>query len=421
MIRIILVRHGHTALNTPEGQGQYFRGTTDLPLSEEGIAQAQATARRLAALRIDAVYASPLQRAARTAEILAEPHGLDVRTQPGLSSMSYGDWAGLLSTEVAHRWPELYAQWRQDPLSVQIPGGDSAASLRERAVAAVNEALAPHPDGACLLLVSHEAVCRALVCTLAGMPDHLYWRIRQGLCNLTTFDYDPAGRSFSLVQMNDLCHLDPSLPRARGDGIRVVLLRHGQTAWNEGAGEERFRGRTDLALDEVGHNQSRALARRLRSEPIAALYASPLIRAQQTIEPLAAELGLPILVHEGLLDINYGDFQGLTHREAAAAYPDLYSLWRSSPGNVRFPGGEGLADVRNRFLALLAEMAAAHPGQTVALVGHQVVNKVAACTLLELGLDAFWRVRQDTCGIDLFQQVEGIWHTLQVNDTCAVS
>ena len=80
-----------------------------------------------------------------------------------------------------------------------------------------------------------------------------------------------------------------------------------------------------------------------------------------------------------------------------------------------------MVDVRDRFLALLTEMAAAHPGQTVALVGHQVVNKVAACTLLELGLDAIWRVRQDTCGIDLFQQVEGTWHTLQINDTCAVS
>jgi len=420
MIRIIVVRHGHTALNTPEGQGQYFRGMTDLPLAEEGVAQAEATADRLAPLAIDAVYTSPLRRAACTAEILARPHSLSAQALPGLSSMSYGDWAGLLSTEVARRWPELYAQWRRDPLSVQVPGGDSAASLRQRAVAAVHAALARHADGSCLLFVTHEAVCRALVCTLVGVPDRLYWRIRQGLCNLTTFDYDPAEHSFRLVQMNDLCHLEPSLPRARGDGIRVVLVRHGQTAWNEGAGEERFRGRTDLPLDVAGRNQARAVARKLKSEPIAALYASPLIRAQQTMEPLAGELNLPVRSHEGLLDINYGDFQGRTHCEAANDYPDLYSLWRLAPSQVRFPDGEGLLDVQGRFLTLLGELSAAHPGQTVALVGHQVVNKVAACTLLELGLDAFWRIRQDTCGMDVFQQVEGTWHTLQINDTCGI-
>jgi probable phosphoglycerate mutase len=420
MIRIILVRHGRTAWNLPEGQGQYFRGTTDLPLAAEGVAQAEATARRLAHLRVDAVYASPLQRAARTAAFLAAPHGLDVQTLPGLSSMSYGDWAGLLTTEVAERWPELYAQYRTDPFAVQVPGGDCMAGLRERAVAAVHEVLARHAAGDCLVLVSHEAVCRTLAVTLAGMPNHLYWRIRQGLCNLTAFDYDPATGAFSLVQMNDACHLESSLPRATGDGTRILLIRHGQTAWNEGAGEERFRGRTDLPLDASGRAQARALAGKLKSEPIAALYVSPLLRARQTIEPLAAELGLPIRSHEGLLDINYGDFQGRTHREAAAAYPDLYALWRSAPSGVTFPGGEGLAAVRGRLLALLGELVAAHPGQTVALVGHQVVNKVAVCTLLELGLDAFWRVCQDTCGIDLFQPSGGAWHTLQVNDTCGL-
>jgi phosphoserine phosphatase len=418
MIRIILIRHGHTALNTPEGQGQYFRGMVDLPLVDEGVAQAQATARRLSQLPIDAIYTSPLQRAARTAEILAEPLHLAVQTVPGLSSMSYGDWAGLLNTKVAQRWPELYEEWRRDPFTIQVPGGDSVATFRERVVRAVHEILEQHSDGACAVLVSHEAVCRILVCALAGLPNHGYWRVRQGLCNLTTFDYDTVSNQFILVEMNDTCHLEPALPRARGTGTRVVLVRHGQTAWNQGAGEERFRGRTDLPLDGVGLRQARALAGRLRSEPIAALYASPLIRAQQTIVPLAEKLGLPIHPHEGLLDVNYGDLQGLTHREAAEVYPDLYSLWLSAPGQARFPGGEGLADVQGRFLELLDELASLYPGKTVALVGHQMVNKVAVCTLLDLDFDHIWRIEQDTCGIDVFQQVEGAWHTLQINDTC---
>jgi broad specificity phosphatase PhoE len=67
---------------------------------------------------------------------------------------------------------------------------------------------------------------------------------------------------------------------------------------------------------------------------------------------------------------------------------------------------------------MLDELATRHPGQTVALVGHQIVNKVAVCTLLGLGLDQIGRIQQDTCGFDVFQQVDGAWHTLSVNDTC---
>jgi len=200
--------------------------------------------------------------------------------------------------------------------------------------------------------------------------------------------------------------------------IRLILVRHGQTAWNEGAGVERFRGRTDLPLDATGQAQARAVAARLRSEPLAALYTSPLLRARQTIAPLAAERSLPVQAHGGLLDIDYGLFQGLTRMEAAAAHPELYALWWTAPSQVRFPGGEALIDVQTRLLTLLDELVARHSDDTVAVVGHQMVNKVLACTLAGLDLDQIWRIRQDTAGINVFQQIDGAWHILCLNDTC---
>lgn len=200
--------------------------------------------------------------------------------------------------------------------------------------------------------------------------------------------------------------------------VRIILIRHGQTAWNEGAGQERFRGRIDLPLDAKGQAQARAVARRLASEPLAALYASPLLRAVQTIAPLAAQRAMPVESHDGLLDIDYGRFQGLTHSEARASYPELYTLWRTTPSQVRFPGGEGLADVQARLVALLAESASRHTGATIAMVGHQIVNKVLVSTLLGLDLDQIWRIRQDTAGINVFQQVDGRWHILHLNDIC---
>ena len=427
MIRIILIRHGRTAWNLAEGQGQRFRGTIDLPLADEGITQAQMTAQRLADQPLAAIYSSPLQRSARTAEIIAQAHGLVAQPLPGLSSMNYGDWAGKLNTDVARLWPDLYRQWRRDPFGVQIPGGESMQDLRERALTAVRQALADHADGETIALVSHQAVTKTLSCVLADLPNTSFWRIRQDLCNLTLFDYNPAEHTFSLVGLNDTCHLAasllaPSLPSRKDGGCRILLIRHGQTAWNEGAGSsgtgERFRGRTDLPLDRVGQAQAHALADRLADEPIAALYASPLLRARQTLAPLAARRSLPVQSHDGLLDIDYGQFQGLTHSEAEASYPELYAAWCRTPDRVRFPGGEGLSNVQARLQVLLNDLVARYPGQTVALVGHQIVNKVLACMLLDLELDRIWRIGQDTCGINVFQQVDKAWHTLCVNDTC---
>jgi broad specificity phosphatase PhoE len=421
MIRLIIVRHGRTAWNVSGGPGTRFRGIIDLPLTDNGVAQAVATARHLAGLPLSAVYSSPLQRAVRTAQIIAEPHALTSEPLEGLSSMDYGEWAGQLDIDVERRWPDLYRRWRQDPVSIQIPGGDSIANLRDRAIAAVYAALERHVDGETIAVVTHQVVTKTLICTLAGWPNEAYWRFRQALCNLSRFDYDPLSQQFTLVGLNDTCHLGRALPSAADGSTRIIAIRHGQTAWNAGAEAERFRGRTDLPLDGAGEAQARVLAERLAGEPIGALYVSPLLRTRQTAAPLAAALGLPVQTHEGLLDIDYGRFQGLSHRQAAATYPDLYALWSTSPGQLRFPGGEALVDVRERLLSFLDELPAKHPRQTVAFVGHQIVNKVAACTLLGLDLDQIWRVRQDTCGFNIVQWVNGAWYTLGINDRCHLS
>ena len=418
MIRIILIRHGHTAWNVGKGAGNRFRGTVDIPLAEEGVAQAQLTAQRLVDQPLAALYASPLQRASRTAEIIAEPHGLAVETLPGLSSMDYGDWAGKRDTEVARDWPDVYAQWLRDPFSIQVPGGESTADLRERIMAALYDILSRHSSGETIALVSHQAVIRSLVCSLAGMPNTAWTHFGMDLCSLTLFDYDPSGGTFVLAGLNDTCHLSPALPRGKSGGTRLILIRHGQTAWNAGAGEERFRGRTDLVLDDLGQAQARAVSVRLKDEAIAAIYASPLLRTQQTIEPLARRLNLALDLHPGLIDINYGKFQGLSHSEAAKTVPDLYASWRTNPGQVHFPDGECLTDVQNRLRALLDEMVTRHPGETVVLAGHQIVNKVLACTLLGLDLDEIWRVEQDTASINIYQPAKGVWHALCLNDTC---
>jgi len=198
---------------------------------------------------------------------------------------------------------------------------------------------------------------------------------------------------------------------------RVVLVRHGQTAWNR---EVRFRGRADVALDGFGLKQAEATGHYVVARwPVAAVYASRMGRAMQTAEAIARAHGLRAQPLEGLLDIDFGAWQGLSPDEVTRRYPDLYQAWLEAPHTVHFPGGEGLDDVRSRVVAALDEAVAQHMGQTVALVSHMVVNRVLLCAVLGLGNERFWRLQQDTCAVNVFDVAEdGACTIVLLNDTC---
>lgn len=198
---------------------------------------------------------------------------------------------------------------------------------------------------------------------------------------------------------------------------RIVLVRHGQTVWNR---EERFRGQADVELDEFGLKQAEATGRYLAARwPAVAVYASPMSRVMRTAEGIARAQGLTVHPLEGLLDINFGEWQGRLADEVAQHYPDLYQTWLEAPHTVHFPGGEKLDDVRSRVVAALDEVITHHLGQTVALVSHTVVNRVLLCAVLGLGNEHFWRLRQETCAVNVFDAEEnGTFTIALLNDTC---
>jgi broad specificity phosphatase PhoE len=198
---------------------------------------------------------------------------------------------------------------------------------------------------------------------------------------------------------------------------RIVLVRHGQTAWNR---EVRFRGRADLALDDLGLKQAEATGRYLvKRWPVDAVHASPMRRAMQTAEAIAGAHGLTAQPFEGLLDINFGVWQGHSPDEVAERYPDLLQAWWKAPHTVHIPEGESLDKVRKRVVAGLNQVIEHHPGETVALVGHTVVNRVLLCAVLGLGNEHFWRLQQDTCAVNVFETSEhGAFTIALLNDTC---
>jgi len=199
---------------------------------------------------------------------------------------------------------------------------------------------------------------------------------------------------------------------------RFVLLRHGQTEWNR---VERFRGRADIPLNETGQAQAEALARHLASWAIAAVYSSPLKRTKETGKVIARQLGLEVKPLEGLLDIDYGALQGLTPEEAEQRYPNIYRQWLQEPHLVHFPQGESLAQLGERVLESVRELAESHRGETVVLVGHKITNKVVLCAVLGLDNSHIWQIEQDEAAVNIFEWQEGSFYLTLLNDTCHLS
>jgi broad specificity phosphatase PhoE len=181
---------------------------------------------------------------------------------------------------------------------------------------------------------------------------------------------------------------------------------------------ERFRGRADLALDDTGRRQAEAAAIRLKSEHVAAIYSSPLKRALETAGIIAKQLNISVQPLEGLIDIDFGSWQGLSPEEAAKQDGQLYTIWLERPHLVHFPKGESLDIVRQRVLAAVDELAARHKDQTVILVSHKVVCQVLMCAMLGLDNSHFWQVRQDVNGINIFELRDNAPLVMLVNDTC---
>ena len=193
----------------------------------------------------------------------------------------------------------------------------------------------------------------------------------------------------------------------------IILARHGETEWNV---KEIFRGRADIDLNETGLNQAELLAEYLSVFDITAIYSSPLKRAMNTAEVIARHHRLNVISSPGLIDFNYGKWQGVTNREIGVKYPVLYAEWNSHPDRVTIPGGENLSSVRERATPVVDEAISSTEG-TAVLVSHRVVIKVLVCALLGLDNSCFWNVRQDNCGITTFSYDNGLFILKEHNNT----
>jgi probable phosphoglycerate mutase len=201
--RLILVRHGETAL-TEEGR---YSGRGDVPLSEQGEAQAMAAAGRVAGIARDvaAVVTSPLSRCTRTAELIAaELGGVDVTVVPDLIECDFGEWEGLTFAEAQERWPQEMDAWL-DSTTVAPPGGESFDAVATRVRRAVGTVLRAYPSSV-VVLVSHVSPLKLILRDALVADDAFLHRLFLDAAGVSTMDIWPDG-NVAVRSINETAHL----------------------------------------------------------------------------------------------------------------------------------------------------------------------------------------------------------------------
>ena len=185
---------------------------------------------------------------------------------------------------------------------------------------------------------------------------------------------------------------------------RLYLVRHGETDLNR---DRRFRGMSDARLNEHGRLESHGAARMLSGLGISAVYASPVRRARETAEIIAGGIHAGVVINEGLIDIDYGEWQGLTVEEVQGRFGEgTLDAWLSDPGGFTFPGGESMANVGSRLEPALLGIVRENPGGTVAAVSHLAVLKVCFIVMMGVEFGWFWKLALDNGSVGLFSHDE---------------
>ncbi len=187
---------------------------------------------------------------------------------------------------------------------------------------------------------------------------------------------------------------------------RLILLRHGETAWNI---EGRYQGQSDSALTATGRAQAEALAARLHRHRVEALYSSDLGRAVETARVVAVSTGLIVNLDSRLRERHLGVFQGLLKADIRVRFPDEYRRFKTDTDYV-VPGGESARQCSTRLIACLEEIAGRHPGQDIAVASHGGAANSLLRHALGIPLGAPRRFDNLNASWNVFTYDKGRWY-----------
>ncbi len=201
MTTIVLTRHGHV-----EGiQPPRFRGHAPLPLTEQGLAEAEMTAKRIASSwRPAAIYTSCMDRCIATGAAIARAVHVEPVAIETLNDLHFGDWQGQKHEEVKEAWPELFAQWFATPHLVRFPNGESLQDIVLRSADALRTAVDRFPHEA-VVLVGHDSINRAMLLQVLDQPLSAFWHLDQDPCAISVMEVTHSGAR--VLCINDTRHI----------------------------------------------------------------------------------------------------------------------------------------------------------------------------------------------------------------------
>lgn len=210
-----------------------------------------------------------------------------------------------------------------------------------------------------------------------------------------------------------LCHLNFTMLNFFGME-KLFLVRHGETVWNS---ERRYIGRTDLSLSAKGKEQALSLARRFSSEKIEAIYTSPLKRAVETAKIIGEKVGLEPVILSELIEVDFGEWEGLTYEEIKQKFGGLIDRWLFSPSKVEIPSGEEWESVTKRVKHFLKQMAQ-RPEKTALAITHGGVIKTIIGLILDHQRVPFASFLISNSSVSAIGFADGRPYLLYLNDTC---
>ena len=196
--------------------------------------------------------------------------------------------------------------------------------------------------------------------------------------------------------------------------MKLILVRHGETDANK---RGLIQGVSAAPLNELGLAQAEAAARAVEFEAPVALYASPLLRAAQTAAAIARRAGVEPVTESGLIEMDVGEFDGLTGRELRERFPDVMRRWDENAFDTALPGGESLSNVRDRAWRTIQNLAQRHESDTVVAVTHNFTIQMIVCATLDMPPNGFRRLKVDLGSITRMDVDPGRTALVSLNET----
>lgn len=185
---------------------------------------------------------------------------------------------------------------------------------------------------------------------------------------------------------------------------KLYLVRHGQTDLNR---ENRFRGYSNTPINRQGRAEALGAAALLSEAGLSRIHTSPMPRSRETAEVIGRATASDVVIDEGLTDVNYGRWQGLTVDEVNERFGDnVIEDWLAETGTFRFPDGDTLEEVRERLTPALLGIVRGSRGGAVAAVTHLAILKICFLIFMNLEFDSFWKLDLDNGSVSLFTHDE---------------